>query len=120
MVNLFQLAVVKVTGLSNLSKYITKNEIESYRLPWHCSRNVSSLFTTINYEGDLADFYLDQLPESSIHDYMKDEEYDTNAGFKFRSNEKIYYNLDRVIELIGTRKNIDINVCLFAMDVLCL
>jgi hypothetical protein len=112
MVNLFQLAVVKVTGLSNLSKYITKNEIESYRLPWHCSRNVSSLFTTINYEGYLADFYLDQLPESSIHNYMKDEEYDTNAGFKF--------NLDRVNELIGTRKNIDINVCLFAMDVLCL
>lgn len=29
-----------------LTKYITKNEIKSVRLPWHCSRDISALFTS--------------------------------------------------------------------------
>ena len=28
-----------------LTKYISKNNIQSYRLPWHCSRDISALFT---------------------------------------------------------------------------
>jgi hypothetical protein len=86
--------------ISYLAKYITKNEIEFYHLPWHCSRDISSLFTTVNYEADQADFYFDKLPESSIHYYISDKEYYTSAGFKFRPNGKIYSDLDRINEAI--------------------
>ncbi|AZA74546.1 hypothetical protein EG358_12585 [Chryseobacterium indoltheticum] len=33
-----------------LTKYITKNETKSVRLPWHCSRDISALFISINYQ----------------------------------------------------------------------
>lgn len=46
-----------------LTKYITKNEIEFTHLPLHCSRDVSRLFTTINFEREDMDKYFDQIPD---------------------------------------------------------
>jgi hypothetical protein len=85
-----------------LTKYITKNDIEFTHLPWHCSRDVSRLFTTINFEHPERDKYFDQIPESpgkyNIHltDNFK------VAGFKFRPNDEVYSELDGVNEVIYT------------------
>jgi hypothetical protein len=55
----------------------TKNDIEFYHLPWHRSRDVSRLFTSINFERPEGEKYIDQLPKSpdmyNIHstDYFK-------------------------------------------------
>ena len=35
-----------------LTKYVSKNDIKSYRLPWHCSRDISALFTSQLYGID--------------------------------------------------------------------
>ena len=35
-----------------LTKYITKNDIKFNRLPWHCSRDVSALFTSALFDED--------------------------------------------------------------------
>jgi hypothetical protein len=35
-----------------LTKYISKNNTEMYRLPWHCSRDISALFTTQIFEQE--------------------------------------------------------------------
>jgi len=35
-----------------LTKYVSKNDIAFYRLPWHCSRDVSALFTSEMFNED--------------------------------------------------------------------
>ena len=35
-----------------LTKYVSKNDTKSDRLPWHCSRDISALFISINYYRD--------------------------------------------------------------------
>jgi len=86
--------------ISYLVKYITKNEIEFYHLPWHCSHDISSLGTSINYEADEAEKYFNELPESSLDYNIRDEEHYTSAGFRFNPNEKIYSKMDKKNELI--------------------
>ncbi|MCJ7449697.1 MAG: hypothetical protein MUO72_18640 [Bacteroidales bacterium] len=83
-----------------LTKYITKNDIEFSHLPWHCSRDVSRLFTSINFDSSERDKYFDQIPESpeKYNVYITDN-YKV-AGFKFRPNEKIYEDLDILNETI--------------------
>jgi len=83
-----------------LTKYITKNGIEFTHLPWHCSRDVSRLFTTINFERTEIDRYFDQIPESpeKYNIYINDN-YKV-AGFKFGPNEKIYSDLNGINELV--------------------
>lgn len=41
-----------------LEKYISKNDIEFYRLLWHCSRDVSRLFTSQNYDESEEDKFI--------------------------------------------------------------
>jgi hypothetical protein len=79
-----------------LSKYITKNDILFYRLPWHCSRDISGLFTSINFEeGEEADRYFKMLPYyAKDYSELKVDEFYRSAGFKFNPDEKIYENLD--------------------------
>ena len=41
-----------------LTKYITKNDPWFYRFPWHCSPDISRLFTSVNFIGKEEDrFY---------------------------------------------------------------
>lgn len=86
--------------ISYLAKYVTKNEVEFYRLPWHCSRDVSRLFTTINYDEVEEDKYWDQLPYYAEEYFIKIEKYYKAAGFKFKPNSKIYNELDIVNEVM--------------------
>jgi hypothetical protein len=46
-------------GIINyLAKYVTKNDIEFYHLPWHCSRDISGLFTSINFDDSEEDNFI--------------------------------------------------------------
>lgn len=85
-----------------LTKYVTKNEIEFYRLPWHCSRDISRLFTSINFKGEeLDDKYFGELPYyASEYSEIKEGNYYRSARFRFDPDEKIYADLDELNELI--------------------
>jgi len=83
-----------------LTKYITKNDIEFYHLPWHCSRDVSRLFTSINFERPGGDKYFNELPESPDMYNIHPTEYYKVKGFKFRPNENLFIDLDSVNEAI--------------------
>jgi hypothetical protein len=85
-----------------LTKYITKNEIEFTHLPWHCSRDVSRLFTTINFEREERDKYFDQIPDHVDNYNVHITDNYKVAGFKFRPNGNIYSDLDGVNEIIYT------------------
>ncbi len=96
-------------GLINyIAKYVSKNEIEFYRLPWHCSRYVSRLFTATTFEDNEADFYLDQLPNDLIENYTRqitDYNFYNGYGFKFTAPDSIFENIDSVNEIIYRAKN---------------
>jgi len=83
-----------------LTKYITKNEIEFTHLPWHCSRDVSRLFTTINFEFPDRDKYFDQIPDHVDNYNVHVTDNYKVAGFKFRPDENIYSELDGINEFI--------------------
>ena len=86
--------------INYLAKYVTKNEIELTHLPWHCSRDVSRLCTSINYDNEDEDFYYDKLPYEAEHYQIKVEEYFSTAAFKFRPKDEIFSDLDFVNEMI--------------------
>jgi len=84
-----------------LAKYISKNDINFYRLPWHCSRDVSRLFTSINLDESDKDDILALLPKDE-NKYTETYEMDfvKVTGFKFTPDDKIFENLDIVNEII--------------------
>lgn len=88
-----------------LTKYITKNNIEFYRLPWHCSRDVSRLFTSVNFEYEDADKYFDQMPESLEHYNVKYTEYFNTGGFKFVPDTKVFEDIDSANEAVYSNKS---------------
>ena len=96
-------------GLINyIAKYVSKNEIEFYRLPWHCSRDVSRLFTATTFEDDEADYYLEQLPKDLADNYTRqitDYNFYKGYGFKFTAPESVFENIDSVNELIYRKNN---------------
>src|SRR5665648_171463 len=91
--------------VSYLVKYISKNDIEFYRLPWHCSRDVSRLFTSQNYDESEEDKLYEHLPEDPENYFIRQEPYFTVQGFKFTPNEIIFSDLDGVNELVYNSKN---------------
>lgn len=66
-----------------LTKYISKNNTTSQRLPWHCSRDISALFISINYKdvtmSEVADI-VSNNPEAVTSYYS---EHFTMHYFKF-------------------------------------
>ncbi len=77
-------------------------------MPWHCSRDVSRLFTTIHFDEPDDDKYFDKLPRIESIDRVE-EKYKvvrtknyTVAGFKFKPLESIYSELDSLNEMIYT------------------
>lgn len=91
--------------VSYLVKYISKNDIEFYRLPWHCSRDVSRLFTSQNYDESEEDKLYEHLPEAPENYFIRQEQYFTVQGFKFTPNELIFTDLDGVNELVYNSNN---------------
>ncbi len=91
--------------VSYLVKYISKNEIEFYRLPWHCSRDVSRLFTAMNFDDSEMDELYKHLPEDPEQYITKQEKYYTVQGFKFIPDEIIFCDLDGVNEIVYSTNN---------------
>jgi len=87
-----------------LTKYITKNEIEFYRLPWHCSRDVSRLFTSTNFQEEDSGRYFDQLPESMNNYHVHYSEYLNTGGFKFIPDTKVFEDIDSANEAVYSVK----------------
>jgi len=100
--------IVKGTRKSIVSyvvKYISKNEIEFYRLPWHCSRDVSALFTAMNFDDSEMDNINEYLPKADENYFIREEKYFKTKGFKFLPNETIFSDLDGVNEIVYSTNN---------------
>ena len=86
-----------------LTKYISKNNVKSERLPWHCSRDSSALFISINYE-DVTDLEIAQLiadnPEA-VTTYS--EEFFTVHYFKFVPDDFHFNDLTEAKRNTGFR-----------------
>lgn len=72
----------KKSLIGYLTKYITKNNIEFYRLPWHCSRDVSRLFTSMYFEEEDSDQILQKLPQDEKNYHIHESDY-LPCGKKF-------------------------------------
>lgn len=94
----------KKSLIGYLTKYITKNEIEFTHLPWHCSRDVSRLFTTINFESPDRDKYFEQIPDHVENYNVHVTDNYKVAGFKFRPDENLFDELDGTNEIIYNSK----------------
>lgn len=83
-----------------LTKYISKNDVKSERLPWHCSRDISALFISINY-ADVSNLEIANLiadnPEA-VTTYT--EEFFTMHYFKFQPEEFHFLDLTEANNLI--------------------
>ena len=88
-----------------LTKYISKNDVKSERLPWHCSRDISALFISINYDDvsnlEIADLIADN-PEA-VTTY--EEEFFTMHYFKFQPEEFHFLDLSKANNLIFETMN---------------
>ena len=83
-----------------LTKYVTKNDTFSQRLPWHCSRDISALFISINYSDisnhEIASLITDnQDAVMSFHD-----EYISFHYFLFRPDESYFTDLVSINNII--------------------
>lgn len=83
-----------------LSKYISKNDTKSNRLPWHCSRDISALFISINY-NDVDNLAIAKIvadnPEAVV---SYDKEFFTMHFFKFIPEEHYFKDLTEANNLI--------------------
>ncbi len=86
--------------ISYLAKYISKNDIAFYRLPWHCSRDVSRLFTSSNYNEENVDECFNQLEQDQSMYEIFYRPFCVTWAMKYKPTEKVYSDLDGVNEII--------------------
>ena len=76
-----------------LTKYISKNNTKSERLPWHCSRDISALFISINYsehnQPEIVQLIADN-PDAVVSYF---DEYFTLSFYKFQPDENYFKDL---------------------------
>jgi hypothetical protein len=77
-----------------LTKYITKNDIEFNRLPWHCSRDVSALFTSIVISDSDIELYTEHLPDDAKNYKVIEKDGIIIYVFKFTPEEYLYHVLN--------------------------
>ena len=93
------------TLIGYLTKYITKNDIEFYRLPWHCSRNVSKLFTSQYIHDKESEVLLSKLPQDPKKYKILYNDYCEVIAFRFIPDDKIFGDIDSVNELVYKNEN---------------
>jgi len=81
---------------SYLTKYLTKNEIEFKHLPWHCSRDVSALFTSIVISDDDMENVRQYFPDEASRYKVFDKENVTIYIFLFDAPDALMTLLDNV------------------------
>ena len=83
-----------------LTKYISKNNVKSERLPWHCSRDISALFISINYSDvsnlEIAELIADNPDAVTTYN----EEFFTMHYFKFVPDDFHFADLSEINNLI--------------------
>ena len=83
-----------------LTKYISKNDVLSERLPWHCSRDISALFISINYndisENEICSLIYDNPDAVTTYN----NEYFTIHYFKFVPDDFYFSDLTEVNNMI--------------------
>jgi len=88
-----------------LTKYITKNETKSLRLPWHCSRDISALFISINYQ-DVSSLEIAHLindnPEAVV---TYNEDFFTIHYFKFNPDDFYFTDLININNAVYEKFN---------------
>jgi len=82
------------TLIGYLTKYITKNNIEFFHLPWHCSRNVSKLFTSQNIDDENSEKLLNKLPKEKEKYELHDSDFCKVSAFKFIPDDTVFEDLD--------------------------
>lgn len=92
------------TLVGYLTKYITKNNIEFYRLPWHCSRNASKLFTSQNFRDKINERISRKLPDDESKYYIHHSSYCEVHAFKFIPDDDIFLDIDRVNEIVYNKE----------------
>lgn len=83
-----------------LTKYVTKNDIEFTRLPWHCSRDVSALFTCVIISEKDLHYYTDYLSDDYTEYQRVDKEKVIIYIFKYLPANEIFKMLDKANEMI--------------------
>lgn len=83
-------------AISYLTKYITKSEAVFTHLPFHCSRDVSQLFSSMVLSGKDAGNYLRLLSDDADHYEIVSIDSRTIYIFKKSPPEIIYRRLDSV------------------------
>ncbi|MBT0550815.1 rolling circle replication-associated protein [Riemerella anatipestifer] len=90
-----------------LTKYVTKNDTKSNRLPWHCSRDISALFVSINYQDisthEIANLISDN-PEAVL---TFNEEYFTYHYFLFKPSEFYFEDLRLINEVVYNKYHLN-------------
>ncbi|MCE4563464.1 hypothetical protein INQ51_04005 [Maribellus sp. CM-23] len=87
--------------ISYLAKYVSKNDVEFYRLPWHSSRDVSRLFTSINLDESDKEKILSLLPtDESKYTEPYEKDFIKVTGFRFTPDDKVFEDLDLINEII--------------------
>lgn len=87
-------------AIKYLTKYITKQDEIFTRQPWHCSRDISQLFTSelvSNDDLDHAVRYVSDIPDD-YEIYSRDHY--TIYVFKSRPGEQLFRNIDELNEQI--------------------
>lgn len=83
-----------------LTKYLTKNNIEFKRLPWHCSRDISALFTSVVIADDDLHFYIEHLPDDADSYKIINKEDVTINIFLFSAPDALFRIIDYANDMI--------------------
>ena len=93
-----------------LTKYVTKNDIVFEKLPWHCSRDISSLFTSIvisdsdieyytnNLSDDVEEYKIYELDNKVIYIFLKQQS-DINYTYIDEINNIIINNKQNLLDV---------------------
>ncbi len=76
-----------------ITKYITKNDVEFQRLTWHCSRDVSALFTNVNFTDINDTELINVLSENCDKIETIENEYYTLHILKFDVPEILFFDM---------------------------
>ena len=89
-----------------LTKYISKNNTLSERLPWHCSRDISALFISINYSESNQPEIVKLIADNHEAVVSYFDQYFTLSFYKFQPDENYFKDLidvnNQIFEFMNT------------------
>jgi len=87
-----------------LTKYVTKNDIEFEKLPWHCSRDISSLFTSIVISESDIEYYTKNLTDDVEEYKIYNNNNITIYIFLKEQSDLPYWYIDKINNIIINNK----------------